>query len=280
MSREVLAQDRLVSIGILPNVNSITQNRAVMQRISVYSRTTRLTSNQKYAPTEPPFPQRKRKRRQKRCSYCEYCPTIGLCLCEQYTHKYSTYRVAQHDLISSRERAWLKSWKAQDCTYLCPYNKCHPRVMSPSLPHLTLTTSTSSLSPISSTSPIFPTVSPAHKTYDSRPRFTLRCSTAEWRINTNPTSHRFWAPSRLRSQPSTPKRSSRKTSSPEELILEGILGQIRVKYRKDLWETPLLKMWVNLEKLVQRRPTSSHGCIPQNSGTTEWSSLCEWFERF
>ena len=37
-----------------------------------------------------------------------------------------------------------------------------PRVMSRSLPHLTLTTSTSSLSPISSTSPIFPTVSPLH----------------------------------------------------------------------------------------------------------------------
>ena len=35
-------------------------------------------------------------------------------------------------------------------------------VMSHSLPHLTLTTSTSSLSPISSTSHIFPTVTPAH----------------------------------------------------------------------------------------------------------------------
>ena len=35
----------------------------------------------------------------------------------------------------------------------------HPRVMSRSLPHLTLTTSTSSLSP---TSPLFPTPSPSH----------------------------------------------------------------------------------------------------------------------
>ena len=41
-------------------------------------------------------------------------------MCEQYTDKYSTYRVAQHDDISSRELAWLKSWKAQDCTSLCP----------------------------------------------------------------------------------------------------------------------------------------------------------------
>ena len=45
-------------------------------------------------------------------------PTDGRC--EQYTHKYSTYRVAQHDHVSSREHAWLKSWKAQDCASLCP----------------------------------------------------------------------------------------------------------------------------------------------------------------
>ena len=82
--------------------------------------------------------------------------------CEQYTHKYSTYRVAQHDYISSREHAWLKSCKAQDCTSLCHQNNCHPRVMSRPLPHLTLTTSTSSLSPISSTSLTFPTVSLLH----------------------------------------------------------------------------------------------------------------------
>ena len=38
-------------------------------------------------------------------------------LCEQYTHKYSTYRVAQHDHISSREDALFK---IKDCTSLCP----------------------------------------------------------------------------------------------------------------------------------------------------------------
>ena len=108
-------------------------------------------------------------------------------VCEQHTHKYSTCRVAQHDHISSREHAWLKSWKAQDCTSLCLWNNCHPRVMSHSLPHLTLTPSISSLSPISS-SIIFPTVSPTHTIYGPRPTFTLRCSTAEWRINTNPIS--------------------------------------------------------------------------------------------
>ena len=67
-------------------------------------------------------------------------------VCEQYTHKYITYRVTQHNHISSREHEWLK---IKDCTSLCPQNNCHPLVMSLSLPHLTLTTSTSSLSPFS-----------------------------------------------------------------------------------------------------------------------------------
>ena len=40
-------------------------------------------------------------------------------VCEQYTHEYSTYRVAQQDHISSREQAWLKSCKAQYGTSLC-----------------------------------------------------------------------------------------------------------------------------------------------------------------
>ena len=39
--------------------------------------------------------------------------------CEQYTHKNSTYRFVQHDHMSSREHAWLKSCKAQDRTSLC-----------------------------------------------------------------------------------------------------------------------------------------------------------------
>ena len=99
---------------------------------------------------------------------------------EQYTHKHSTYRVAQHDHFSSRGHAWLKSCKAQDCTSSCPQNICHPRVMSRSLPHLTLTTCTSSLSPISSTSPFLPTVSPSqNKPYDSQPVCILPWSTAE-----------------------------------------------------------------------------------------------------
>ena len=139
---------------------------------------------------------------------------------EQYTHKYSTYRVAQHDHSSLREHAWLKSWKAQECTSLCPQNNCHPRVMSHLLPH----------SPISSTSHIFPTVSPSQ----TSPMILNLCITPAMfhgRVTLSP-SHlsQVMSPRRLSSKTS---RSSLETSRPEELSLEGILGQIRIKYRED-----------------------------------------------
>ena len=38
----------------------------------------------------------------------------------------------------------------------------------------------------------------AHKPCDSRPSYTLRCSTAEWRINTNPSSHKNCSTIRLK----------------------------------------------------------------------------------
>ena len=78
--------------------------------------------------------------------------------CEQYTHKYSTYSVAQHDHISSPEHAWLKL-EGSGLHIFVSYNNCHPIVVSYSLPHLTLTTSTNSHS---ATSPIFPTIYPTH----------------------------------------------------------------------------------------------------------------------
>ena len=154
-------------------------------------------------------------------------------ICEQHTHIYSTYRVAQHH-ISSREHGWLQSWKAQDSHIF------HPRVMSHSLPHLTLTTSTSSLLPISYTSPIFPTVSPSQ---------------------TSPMIFDQYTPCEVPRQSGgstqipaltvmSQSRSSLKASSPEELSLTAIMGQIRVKYRKDLWEVLLPKMWLNMAKFV------------------------------
>ena len=164
-----------------------------------------------------------------RLSACSLLPlllhVLGCVYCEQNTHKYSTYRVAQHDHISSREHAWPKSCQAQDCTSLCPWNDCHPRVMSHSLPHLTLTTSTSSLSlsPISSTSPIFPTVSPS-QTSPMTPNPWKPCDVPRHSGGSTQINHlsQVMSPNWLRSKQSTPKRSSLKTSSPEELTLEGI----------------------------------------------------------
>ena len=67
-------------------------------------------------------------------------------------------------------------------------------------------------------------------------------------------------------KPPRPKQSSLDTSSPQELSLTGILGQIRIKFRKDFLVkiTNILspKTWRDLEKLVSRSPTSNHTCIP------------------
>ena len=68
-------------------------------------------------------------------------------------------------------------------------NSCHPRVMSRSLPHLTLTTSTSSLSPASH---IFPTFSSSHPSPVAHgPYLPCEDSRQSWWINTNPMSHMF-----------------------------------------------------------------------------------------
>ena len=99
--------------------------------------------------------------------------------------KNSTYRVARHDHISSRDHAWLK---LKDCTSLCHQNNCHPLVSSaPDTDHqhkfLFL------FHPLLQT---FPTASLVHTgpmiLDPQKP-----CATAEWRINTNPISHMFRA---------------------------------------------------------------------------------------
>ena len=149
--------------------------------------------------------------------------------CEQYTHKYSTYRVAQSDHFSSRERAWLKI-----ASLGVPKTFCHPRVMSHSMPHLTLTRSTISLS---LTSPFFPrSLQHAQDLW-----YTMNIYPAMFhcRVADQHKSHllQVMSPNRLSSKTSRPKRSILKTSIPEELRLEGILGQIRIKSKKDLWET-------------------------------------------
>ena len=79
--------------------------------------------------------------------------------------------------------------------HLCvPKTKCHPRVMFQSFPHLTLTTSARSLSHPSHLPLLSFRQSHQHtQNNGSRYIFTLRCSAAEWRINTNAVSHRLRA---------------------------------------------------------------------------------------
>ena len=130
----------------------------------------------------------------------------GLCvnsfLCEQYTHKYSTCRVAQHDHISELEGSGLHIFVSEKQLS----STCHVSFFAaPDTDHkhkfsLTYLTYLSD------------NLTNAHKTFGTRSIFTLRSSTAERRINTNPISQ-VMRPSRLRTKPSTPKRSSLKTSS-------------------------------------------------------------------
>ena len=106
--------------------------------------------------------------------------------CEQHTHKYSTYRVAQHAHISSRvaqelEGSGLHIFESQ--------NNCHPRVMSHSYDtdhkhKFSLTYLTYLSDSLTNT----------HKIFGTRSIFTLRWSMAEWRINISPISHRLYEP--------------------------------------------------------------------------------------
>ena len=76
---KVFARDRLVNIGILPNVNSIKTNRDVKQEISVCSAHKAYEQQNKKPEKSDHSPKRKRKRRQKCCVCCEEnCTTSGL----------------------------------------------------------------------------------------------------------------------------------------------------------------------------------------------------------
>ena len=75
---KVLARDRFVNIGILPNDNSIKLNRAAKLGISVCSRITRLMNNPTKSQIKATIPQKKSKRREECCGSCENCTTIGL----------------------------------------------------------------------------------------------------------------------------------------------------------------------------------------------------------
>ena len=177
-----------------------------------------------------------------------------------FSNKYSTYQIAQHDHISSRDHAWLKAQELEGSGLhvFVSWNDCHPRVMSHTLPHLTLTTSTSSLSP---TSPIFPTISPTH---------------------TRPSVHDPHLPCEIPRQSGGSTQIPSLTSyEPKVIETEGIetedLEPWKIELDRNLGTDPYQKQerftrsnflilspitWITLERLVPRCPTSCHRCIP------------------
>ena len=72
-----------------------------------------------------------------------------------------------------------------------------------------------------------------HKTFGTRWIFTLRCFTAEWRINANPISHKLWA--QIGWDQSHRDQSDRawRPRAEKNWALTGFLGRIRIKYWKD-----------------------------------------------
>ena len=114
-----------MSIGILPNVNSIKQHRAVKQGISVYSRTTRLTNNQKKKrkkKKELPFQQRKKGGDKHAAALCDHLlPPSGVV--PSKTQNHWTLKEAQ----SLGETRWKKFWDQFD-EYDSPSLRCVKQV--------------------------------------------------------------------------------------------------------------------------------------------------------
>ena len=110
----------------------------------------------------------------------------------------------------------------------------------------------------------------AHKLDDPRPTCTLRCSTAEWRINTNPISHRLWAQVGWdRSLWQRSKRAWRPRAQKNWAWQETWDRSVSIT-GKTCEKLHYWRVWTNLEKLVERCPTSSRRCIPI---MTQWSAL-------
>ena len=91
------------------------------------------------------------------------------------------------------------------------------------------------------------------KSFGARSICSLRRSTAEWRINTNPVSHRLWAQSDRVRRPRARKNWAWQES------WDRSVSNTKENHGRKLPKSP--KMWMNLEKLL-RCPTSSHRCIP------------------
>ena len=126
--------------------------------------------------------------------HCGNVPVIHPCVAQQTCCSMNSIFVNSTPTntahISSCEHAWLKSCKAQDCTSLRHQKKlsstCHVSFLAaPVHKHKFFLTHLTFLSFLSNS------LTYTYKIYDSRTIFTLRSSTAEWRINTNPISHKL-----------------------------------------------------------------------------------------
>ena len=142
---------------------------------------------------------------------------------------------------------------AQDARIGISKTICHPRVMSRSLPHLTLDHQRKfSLSPASS---VFPAVL-SHTVLPLVLDPYLPCDDSR---RSDPLKSHL-------PQVMSPNWSSPTTLSLEELSLTGILGQIYITPRQELWAMTIkilsLKIWKNLDKLVSRCPTFNQRCTP------------------
>ena len=185
-------------------------------------------------------------------------PTGG---CEHCTHKHSTYRVAQHDHIFITRTSVAQELEGSglhifvlktivihvSCLVLCrTWHRPQAQV----------------LSPISSTSPTFPTVSPLHTSpmiLDPYipcdvPRHSGGSTQIPSLTSYEPKSfeNKAFNTEAIAWRPLAQKNWAWQESWDRSVSITGNI------YEK----TPLLKIWTNLEKLVQRCPTSSHRSIP------------------
>ena len=156
------------------------------------------------------------------CAQDARCQDVWQCfeaversICERWrlTHR---WRSSRRNLVMTRARrrdecfcgrtqTWLVLWTVhpqiqhvQSCTawsHFITRTRVAQELQGSGLHIFVASPSTSSLShpshlPLLS----FPTVSPTHtRSMVLDPYFTLRCSTAEWRINTNPISYKYWS---------------------------------------------------------------------------------------
>ena len=94
-----------------------------------------------------------------------------------------------------------------------------------------------------------------HNTFGTRPMCTWRSSTADWRINTNPISHRLWAQSHRDWGPRAEKNWAWQESWDRSVSHTGFSRETSSKILSP-------KICMDLAKLVPRCLTSSHRGIP------------------